>query len=84
MCVAAPLLARRNLSQGKGDRHGRCALPSSFLHAMALWLCRLALEGSTEHLEPSSSRFARPLLRHLTVYLALEPMYGIVAASLIS
>jgi Protein kinase domain len=73
----AAFLARRNYSQGKGDRHGASQLAwAVFALQMALWLCRA-------HLLPSLSTFGLFVIATSTglfwaavlwlVYLALEP-----------
>jgi serine/threonine-protein kinase len=76
-CVAAPLLARRNLIQGRGDRRGALRLASFiFCVQMALWI-------SQGHFVVSLGTFAMFLIATCTsvfygavvwtMYVALEP-----------
>jgi serine/threonine-protein kinase len=77
VCLGAPLLARRNLAQQRGDRRGAFRLASFvFCVQMLLWLAR-------GHLAASFGTFATFLLALCTsvfyavviwtVYIALEP-----------
>jgi len=77
LCVVAPLLARKNLRQGRGDRRGAARLAVFiFLVQMAIWLCR-AHFGSVVS---TSGMFFIALCTSLfygavvwAIYLALEP-----------
>jgi hypothetical protein len=77
LCVGAPLLARRNLIQGRGDRKGALRLASFiFCVQMALWITRA-------HFVASAGTFGMFLLAMCssvfygvvvwTIYIALEP-----------
>jgi serine/threonine-protein kinase len=77
VCIGAPLLARRNLAQGRGDRRGAIRLAGFiFCVQMALWI-------SQGHFVPSAGTFAMFLLAVCTsvfygavvwtMYIALEP-----------
>ena len=77
ICGVAALVARRNLSQGRGDRRGAFRLGAFvFWLQMALWIAR-------SHLTPSIGTFAMFILAVCTavfygavmwtVYIALEP-----------
>ncbi len=77
MCIGAPLLARRNLVQGRGDRRGALRLASFiFCVQMVLWI-------SQGHFVASMGTFAMFLLAICTsvfygavvwtMYVALEP-----------
>ena len=75
--VGAPLLARKNLLRGRGDRKGALRLAVFlFVVHMALWLCRSHVIGSLGTLGMClvalcTSSFAALLV--WTAYLALEP-----------
>src|SRR4029078_6288527 len=72
-----PLLARRNLVQGRGDRHGALRLAAFiFCVQIVLWLCR----GHFGGLEGTVGTFILVICTGVfygvvvwTVYLALEP-----------
>jgi len=76
-CIGAPLLARRNLLQGRGDRRGALRLGFFiFCAQMAVWLCR-------GHFAATMGTFGDFLIAIVTsvfygvliwaVYLAIEP-----------
>jgi serine/threonine-protein kinase len=77
MCVVAPMFARKNLRQGRGDRRGAARLAVFiFVVQMAIWLCRAHFGSFVS----TSAMFFVALATSLfygavvwAIYLALEP-----------